>query len=119
MPPLPPPPHPPLFLQVHEALDLFDSLVDTRHRQACAGLRLMMGYDSPLGQWLYYNCLTGADLLQSTLMLGSTLFVDVTLYRCLCVHPGGQDYLAYVYSNCADYIPSSRKAYWQVHSSST
>ena len=40
--------------------------------------------------------------------------MDVPLYRCMCVQPGGEDYLAYVSSRCAQYIPSQRKAFWQV-----
>ena len=100
----------PLFLHVHEALDLYDTIVRTRHLQACAGVRLMVGYGTQLGRGLYFNCLAGADLTLSILMLANTLFVDVVLYRCLCVYRGGQDYLGYVSSHCADYIPPSRKA---------
>ena len=128
----------PLFLYVQTAMDAFDSLVDARHRQACVGARFMAGYSSQLGLWLHYNCLAGlrallpgffltvifyllliifaagADLVRSTLVLGATLAVDVPLYRCMCVQPGGEDYLAYVSSRCAQYIPSQRKAFWQV-----
>ena len=103
----------PLFMLVHDALDQFDSDVDTHHRQACAGVRLMLGYDSQLAKGLALNCLAAADLMRGTLLTASTLLVDVALFRCLCVRPGGQDYLGYVQAQCTDYIPGSRKAYWQ------
>jgi hypothetical protein len=72
----------------------------------------MVGYSSQLGRALYYNCLAGTELLRGTLELASVVLVDALLYRCLCVHPGGQDYLEYVQAQCVSYIPPSRKAYW-------
>ncbi len=77
------------------------------------GLRLMVGYSSQFGRALYYNCIAGTELLRGTLELASVVLVDAVLYRCLCVYPGGEDYLAYVQSQCASYIPPSRKAFWQ------
>ena len=94
--------------------DLFDTIVDARLRQACAGLRLMMGYNSQLGIALYWSCRTGADVAPAMLQVLTSVFSDVPLYRCLCVYPAGQIYLEYVRANCLQYIPDTRKAYWQV-----
>ena len=73
----------------------------------------MVGYESQFGRGLYYNCIAGTDLVHATLELAGIVFVDVMLYRCLCVYPGGRDYLEYVQEHCASYIPPSRKAFWQ------
>ena len=98
---------------MHNALDVFDTVVHTRHRQACNGLRWMLGYTTKLSQWVYHNCMAGAELSRAMLVLGDTFFVDMMLYRCLCVTASGQDYAAYVVANCAAYIPPTRKAQWQ------
>ena len=103
----------PLFRYIHDALDAYETLIHARHTQACAGLRWMLGYSTQLGRYVYYNCRAGADLARATLLLGDTFFVDMLLYRCLCVSPGGQDYLAYALAHCADYIPATRMGYWQ------
>ena len=103
----------PLFRYIHDALDAYETLIHARHTQACVGLRWMLGYTSQLGRYVYYNCMAGADLARATLMLGDTFFVDMLLYRCLCVSPSGQDYLAYTLAHCADYIPATRMGYWQ------
>ena len=81
-------------------------------RQACTGLRLMVGYSTQLGRALYYNCVAGPELLRGTLELASVVMVDAVLYRCLCVYPGGEDYLTYVRAQCVSFIPPSRKAFW-------
>jgi hypothetical protein len=44
----------------------------------------------------------------------TTILSDVPLYRCLCVYPAGQLYIEYIKANCLQYIPATRKAYWQV-----
>jgi hypothetical protein len=103
----------PLWLHLHDAWDLFDQVVDTRLRQACAGVRLMVGYDSQLGRGLFYSCMAAADMPAGMLRVASTLFADVPLYRCLCVYPAGLNYLDYVRAECPPYIPPTRKAYWQ------
>ena len=97
--------------------DLFDTLVDSRLRQACAGVRLMAGYGTQLGEGLYWNCRASADVAPAMLRLLTTLFADAPLYRCLCVYPAGEDYLTYVNGACPQYIPATRKAYWAVRPS--
>ena len=94
-------------------MDIFESVIDRRLRQGCNGIRLMLGYETALGQGVFYNCLAGMDMTQGMMRLASTLFVDVPLYRCLCVQAAGQDYLPYVYAHCTSLIPSTRKAFWQ------
>jgi hypothetical protein len=94
--------------------ELFDMIVDARLRQACAGLRLSMGYASQLGQAMYWSCRTGADTAPAMLQVLTTVLSDVPLYRCLCVYPAGQVYIEYIKANCLQYIPATRKAYWQV-----
>ena len=103
----------PLWLHIHDSMDRFESIIDTRLRQGCNGIRLMLGYQTSLGQGVYYNCLAGIDMTQGVMSLASTLFVDVPLYRCLCVHAAGQEYIPYVYTHCAPLIPATRKAFWQ------
>jgi hypothetical protein len=103
-----------VWQSISAARDLFDTIVHARVRQACAGLRLAAGYDSQLGQAMYWSCLTGADVAPAMLQVMATVLSDVPLYRCLCVYPAGQAYLDYVQANCHQYIPPTRKAYWQV-----
>jgi hypothetical protein len=105
-----------IWQNIGASRDLFDTIVDARLRQACSGLRLMMGYDSQVGQALYWSCRTGADVAPAMLQVLSTVLSDVPLYRCLCVYPAGQVYLDYVQTHCLQYIPPTRKAYWQVRS---
>ena len=92
--------------------DLFDDIVDQRLRQACAGLRVALGYDSQIATTAYYACRAAADMGPAMLQVLTTVFADMTLYRCLCVHPAGEDYLAYVQAQCVVYIPPTRKAFW-------
>jgi hypothetical protein len=94
--------------------DLFDEIVDTRLRQACSGVRLSMGYSTQLAQSMYYACRAAADMGPTMLQVLTTVFADMTLYRCLCVNPSGEDYIAYVQTHCAAYIPPTRKGFWQV-----
>ena len=51
---------------------------------------------------------------RAMLTVGSILFADMALYRCLCVYPVGEDYVAYVTSQCTQLILPSRRAMWQV-----
>ena len=103
-----------VWITLSTVRDLFDEIVDARLRQACSGVRLMVGYNTQLGQALYWNCRAGADTAPAMLQLLTTLFADLPLYRCLCVYPAGEDYLSYVQSTCPSFIPPSRKAFWQV-----
>ena len=103
----------PLWLRIHEAADQYESIVDVRLQRACAGLRLMLGYSSSFAGTMYYGCMSGVAFPSAVMRLASTVFVDVALYRCLCVHPAGQDYLQYVNSSCLQLIPPTRMALWQ------
>ena len=87
-----------VWITLSTVRDLFDEIVDARLRQACSGVRLMVGYNTQLGQALYWNCRAGADTAPAMLQLLTTLIADRPLYRCLCVHPAGEDYLSYVQS---------------------
>ena len=103
-----------VWLHLGTVRDLFSDIVDQRLRQACAGVRLSMGYDTQVASSMYWTCRATADVAPAMLQLLSTLFADMTLYRCLCVSPSGTDYLAYVQAQCPSYIPATRKAFWQV-----
>ncbi len=103
----------PFWLHIHNALDRFDIIIDERLHRACGGMRYMLGYSSYLARGFYYNCMATVAFPRAMLSLGSILFADMALYRCLCVHPVGEDYVAYVTSQCTHYIPPSRRAMWQ------
>ena len=106
-----------VWLHIGTTRDLFDDIIDQRMLQACGGVRLSVGYDSQLGQSMYWTCRASAAVAPAMLQLLTTLFADVALYRCLCVLPsGGADYLAYVQERCPAFIPPTRKAFWQVSS---
>jgi hypothetical protein len=77
------------------------------------GFRLMLGYTSSLGKGVFYNCLAGADMAKGMLSIALVVFVDIPLYRCMCVQAAGQNYASFVGEQCMSMIPSSRKAFWQ------
>ena len=103
----------PFWLHIHDAVERFDVIIDTRMQRACMGLRLMLGYSNNLAKGLYHNCMAGVAFPRAILKLVALFTVDMTLYRCLCVHPAGQDYVPYVIEKCTHLIPPSRRALWQ------
>ena len=103
----------PLWVNIYQAAGLYDDLIEKRHHQACMGFRLMLGYTSSLGKGVYYNCLAGADMAKGMLSVALVVFVDIPLYRCMCVNAAGQNYESFVGEECMSMIPSSRKAFWQ------
>ena len=103
----------PLWVNIYQAAGLYDELIENRHHQACMGFRLMLGYTSSLGKGVFYNCLAGADMAKGMLSIALVVFVDIPLYRCMCVRAAGQNYVSFVGEECMSMIPSSRKAFWQ------
>lgn len=103
----------PLWVHMYDTLDRYDHVIHERHKQACAGIRLMIGYGSSLGAAVYYNCLAAAEMPRGVWTVALTMFVDMGLYRCLCVNPVGQEYISYTFQNCEYLISSNRKGLWQ------
>lgn len=103
----------PIWVHMYDTLDLYDHVIHERHKQACLGYRLMIGYTSSLGAAVYYNCLAAAEMPRGVWTVALTVIVDMNLYRCLCVNPAGQEYLAYTYKNCEYLMSSNRKGLWQ------
>lgn len=103
----------PFWLNIHDAVDRFDIVIDSRMQRACLGIRLMLGYSNNLAQGLYHNCMAGVAFPRAILSLVALFSIDISLYRCLCVHAAGQDYVPYVIEKCSYLISPSRRALWQ------
>ena len=104
----------PVWMHLNDASDLFENIVQSRLARACLGLRIMLGYSGSLGKALYYNCMAGQQMLNGMMSMAMTVLVDVPLYRCLCVHSAGVDYMEHVEQNCMALVPPSRKGFWQL-----
>jgi hypothetical protein len=65
-------------------------------------------------QGFYHSCMASVAFPRATMSVGSILFADMALYRCMCVYPVGEDYVAYVMAQCTQLILPSRLAMWQV-----
>ena len=73
----------------------------------------MFGYSTNFGKGIYYNCLAATSIMDGTVEMALTLFVDIPLYRCMCVNAAGQDYVQFVYEKCEYLLPSSYKNKWK------
>jgi hypothetical protein len=103
----------PLWVHMYNTMDLYDNIIHERHKRLCMGYRLLLGYGSAFGKAIHSVCLAAAEMPRSTWTVILTLFVDVNLYRCMCVNSAGQEFLKYSYENCEYLIASNRKGLWQ------
>ena len=103
----------PVWAHLQDAEGKFKSIVQTRSRRACMGLRIMLGYGGSFGKALYYNCLAAEEMVGGMMTVVLSVLVDISVYRCLCVNPVGSDYMAYVQAQCIPMIPPTRKDWWQ------
>ena len=102
-----------LWTHVHESMDRYDVIIDSRQHRACAGMRYMAGQNTFLADAVYESCMASAAFPRAILSLATILFADMELYRCLCVHSAGQDYVSYIKAECINMIVPSRAALWQ------
>jgi hypothetical protein len=102
-----------LWTHVHESLDRYDAIIDSRQHRACAGMRYMAGQSTFLADAVYESCMASAAFPRAILSLATILFADMELYRCLCVHSAGRDYVTYIRAECIGLIVPSRAALWQ------
>lgn len=103
----------PLWVHMYDTMDLYDSIIHERHKRMCMGYRLLLGYGSSFGKAIQYVCLAAAEMPRSTWTVILTLFVDINLYRCMCINTAGQEFLKYSYENCEYLISPNRKGLWQ------
>ena len=82
-----------LLNAIYEGRAAYDDIVVPAIRNGCGGLRIMMGVNSGLAQGFYYNCLSGADMMDAWYGLVQVFTVDVELFKCTCVSAIGQDFL--------------------------
>lgn len=103
----------PLWIHLHQAQDKYREIIHKRHLQACSGMRLMFGFNSKFGKGVYYNCLAATSLIDGSIDLALSVFVELPLYKCMCISAAGEDYVQYVYQKCEYLIPANYKSKWQ------
>ena len=91
----------------------FEELIDSRQKQGCTALRMMLGYNGGVAKAVYYNCLSAVDMhaaLFDMLLIATT---DMPLYSCMCVQAAGEVFPDYILNTCMQWVPSARKGIWQ------
>ena len=102
-----------VWVNLQESKDRFETQIETRLRQACSGLQMMLGYRGGLPEAVYYNCLSAADMHSALFQLFLIMTVEMPLYSCMCVQSAGQAFPDFILANCMQWVPASRKGLWQ------
>jgi len=103
----------PLWVHMYDTMDRYDEIIHERHKRGCMGFRLMFGFSSSTAKALYYNCLAVAEMPRGIWTMILTIFVDMNLYRCLCVYPAGKNYAENTLERCEYLMSPNRKGLWQ------
>ena len=92
---------------LYELKPVSASMVTSKTRMGCGGLKLMMGIGNPWSDMLYYQCMAAAELPRGMMSLALNIFVDTPMARCVCKEGSGQ-YMSVVTSSiCAPKLPVS------------
>ena len=92
---------------LYELRGYFTSTITSKNRMACAGLKLMFGMDNPWASVVYHQCMANAELMESMMKLGLTLFVDIPMVKCVCKSSSGALLSNYVTTVCSPRLPVS------------
>ena len=102
-----------VWVNLQESRDNFEALIESRLKQGCSALRLMLGFNGGLPNAVYYNCLSGTDMHSAFFHLLVIISSEMPLYHCMCVKSIGQPYPDFILSQCMSWVPASRKGLWQ------
>jgi hypothetical protein len=78
----------------------YKQLVASRMLNACGGMALMAGYNSPLGKVTLHYCFAGVKSTTATLDLVSVFLVDIPVMACACKQGEGRNPRNWIYSHC-------------------